>query len=133
MTSYFHNGAPILKKIVLTLLAPCTEPGFENIKNLIGYCWKRIYLAFRISKQNFNSYFTSKATAISKYVIILPFFHKLLIKNWWRQQIMCQNKPCIDMYNPAKFHDISSIFQDFMRGGMFCPPPRIIIPQNSPG
>ena len=38
----------------------------------------------------------------------------------------CQNKLCMDMYNPAKFYDFSIIFQDFMRGGMFCPPPNYV-------
>ena len=40
---------------------------------------------------------------------------------------MNQNKLCMDIYNPAKFHDISSIFQDFMRGGDVLSPP---LPEN---
>ena len=61
----------------------------------------------------------------------------MFTENCWRRQIMygdkyfeCQNKFCMDMYNPAKFHDISIIFQDFMRGDVSSP--QIIIPKKSP-
>ena len=44
MTSYFHNGAPIAKKLILTVLARCTASGLGNIENLTAYCRKRILL-----------------------------------------------------------------------------------------
>ena len=66
MTSYFHNGAPISKKLILTVLARCTASGLENIENLIGYCRKRILLAFRISKQNLKIYSSSGDIKLQK-------------------------------------------------------------------
>ena len=67
MTSYFHNGAPISKKLISTVLALCTASGLENIENLIGYGRKRILLAFRISKQNLKIYSSPGDMTLQRY------------------------------------------------------------------
>ena len=59
-------------------------------ENLIGYCWKTILLAFRISKQNLNIFLSSRATAISKYVIKIChilFRYCWLCQTFWYNQI----------------------------------------------
>ena len=106
MTKFFQNG---LKTILYTTITSKRHPESSILSGDMT----------RQSYSYFLTFFAKKVLTSAKMSDVISFF-------------LFQNDLCMIMYSPAKFQVNLITFEDFMDGGMFCPPGLLLIEKARP-